>query len=152
MTWPTFSECLLREGPIEPWSRHDPLLELGLFCASKTVNRDASLFFYSQNCLNLSFLSERVNAFVETIGRRNADCIQHVYVNFPYICDLDLSDLNLGNISIQGVDVDALAIIESSPKLSTLTTSVNTTDQHYVGSLTTCPICTPRRFRWSTPN
>jgi len=125
--------CLLHQEPIDPqkpifpWIGHNPRLKLtpGLFRTNKKVHLEASSFFYAQNCFNFNkATAEEVALFLGTIGRRNAGYIQHIYLNFPY-----LRDLEPGNVTLEDHSFKILAKIQSScTKLSTLTTSLYSTN------------------------
>lgn len=119
--------CLLHEEPIDPWDDYGPQRELtlGLLLANKTVHREATSFFYAQNCFDFTLTTpEDVASFLETIGRDNADYIRHIRIDFP-----NLRDLEPGNVTIEEDNIGIFAHIRSAcANLSTLKTSLDSTD------------------------
>lgn len=119
--------CLLHKEPIDPWKDYNPQQELtpGLLRANKTIHHEASSFFYAKNCFNFTMgTHENVALFLGTIGRKNAGCIQHIYVHFP-----NLRDLELGKVTLDEGSISIFANIQSScANLSTLITSLDSTN------------------------
>jgi hypothetical protein len=119
--------CLLRQEPIDPWIDYNQRQEPtpGLLCANKTVHCEANSLFYAQNRFDFTTAtSENVASFLKTIGRNNADYIQHIRINFPNFLYLDPGDVTLEDDS-----VGILANIQSScTNLSTLTMSLYSTN------------------------
>jgi hypothetical protein len=123
--------CLLLDEPINPWDGfcrepdnpwddlhlyHD--LAPGLLGVNKTINSETRFLLY-RNCFDFTTANpEMLSSFLETIGN-NADCIRHVYVNFP-----SLYNLSPGYVSFGEDDTRIFASIQSScVNLRTLTTS-----------------------------
>jgi hypothetical protein len=119
--------CLLHTEPIDPWAEYNELQELtlGLLCANKTVHRETSSLFYALNCFDFTMATpEGIALFLRTIGRNNANSIQHVYINFPTFYDLEPS-----NVALAEGSIGIFANIQSScANLITLTTSLHSTD------------------------
>lgn len=112
--------CLLRKEPISPGRRfcHNKLAP-GLLGVNKTINYEARLVLY-RNCFDFTSLySENVSSFLETVGGNNADCIQHIYIAFPSLCNLEPGKVTLGEYNTR-----ILASIQSRcANLKTITTS-----------------------------
>ncbi|KIM99303.1 hypothetical protein OIDMADRAFT_181647 [Oidiodendron maius Zn] len=119
--------CVLHEEHLDPWTNYSPRQELtpGLLRANKAVHRETSSMFYAHNRFNFTTATpEDVASFLGTIGPNNADCIQHVCINFPTFRYLDPGDVTLEESSI-GI----LTNIQSRcANLSTLTTSLCSTN------------------------
>ena len=119
--------CVLHQGPLDPWTNHSQRQELtpGLLRANKAVHREASSMFYAQNRFNFTKATpEDVASFLGTIGQNNADCIQHVRINFPTFRYLDP-----GDVTIEESSIGILTSIQSGcANLSTLTTSLYSTN------------------------
>ena len=118
---------LLHQEPIDPYVDYyrEQKLTPGLLRANKTVHREASLLFYTQNCFDLTTVTaEDVASFLGQIGRNNADYIRHIYVDFPkFVC------LDPGEVTLEDESVSILASIQSGcANLSTLTTSLYSTN------------------------
>ncbi|TAQ88223.1 hypothetical protein B7494_g3443 [Chlorociboria aeruginascens] len=118
--------CLLHQEHIHPWigyTRQE--ITYGLLRANKAIHREASSVLYGQNCFNFTMATpEDLASFLETIGRKNTDCIRHVYIDFPEFHYLDPEHVILeeGSLAI-------LANIRSGcANLSTLTTSLYSTN------------------------
>jgi hypothetical protein len=117
---------LVHDEPIDPcgvyWPSESPN---GLFRVSKTIHREATSFFYAQNCFDLSWSSvERINAFFKQIGRTNASYIRHIRIEFPSFPNLDTHHIVLDSNSVrilQKLQTDCV-------KLRTLTTSPDSTN------------------------
>jgi hypothetical protein len=118
---------LIHQEPVDPWFPYHLLQELtpGLFRVNKTVHHETSSLFYAQNCFDLTTRTpEDVASFLGRIGRKNADYIRHIYVDFPnFFC------LNLDDVALDEDSVRILAKIQSDcTNLSTLTTSLYSTN------------------------
>ncbi|KAH8663689.1 hypothetical protein BGZ60DRAFT_529941 [Tricladium varicosporioides] len=114
--------CLLHLESINPWGGYLRRRELttGLLLANKAVYQEARFLLYTQNRFDFTTATpEKIASFLETIGRSNADYIQHVYFNFPTFLYLDPKDIALED--------DSIAILRSIQsgytKLRTLTIS-----------------------------
>lgn len=118
--------CLLQQEPIDPWTNYNqrPELTPGLLRTNKLIHHEASLLFYAQNRFDFTMATpEDIALFLGIIGR-NANYIQHVYINFP-----NLRDLEPGNVTLVEGSISIIANIQSScVNLSTLTTSLNSTN------------------------
>jgi hypothetical protein len=118
--------CLAREEPFSPWANDRPcqIQAPSLLRANKTIHREASPFFYAQNCFDLTNIThDDVYWFFETIGRNNANCIRHLRVIFPLFDHLEPGYITLAEDSIA-----LFAIIQSfCASLRTLTTSPSST-------------------------
>ena len=92
---------------------------------NKTIHREASSLFYSQNHFDLTAgTPEQVALFFTRIGKKNADFIRHVLVKFPEILRGEPDEVILDND-----DVGILAKIQSScANVTTLTISPCSTD------------------------
>ncbi|KAG4276881.1 hypothetical protein FPRO04_14234 [Fusarium proliferatum] len=115
---------LLQSEPIDPWLRYGLQVPTGLFCVSKTVHREASLLFYSQNRLDFGGRDpEKLASFLKQIGPRNAKSIQHIIIDFPEFLYLDPGDVTIEekSLSILG------SIMSSCTGLITLKTSLYST-------------------------
>lgn len=77
----------------------------GLFRVSKSVYREASCVFYSQNTINLSG-PESIVPYLKKIGSLNAEHIRRVLIAFP-----GFSSLELGHVALGDEFVDDLASI-----------------------------------------
>ncbi|OBT84907.1 hypothetical protein VE02_06542 [Pseudogymnoascus sp. 03VT05] len=123
--------CLLPEEPNNPWDNDsngsddsdEGDLSLGLLGANKAINCEARLILY-KNRFDFSLASpEDLSSFLEKIGRKNADCIRYIYVEFPV-----LHNLELGNVTIDADHTRALDSIQGyCTSLKTLTTSRRST-------------------------
>jgi hypothetical protein len=117
---------LLHDEPLDPcgvyWPSESPT---GLFRVSKTTHREATSFFYAQNCFDLSWSSvEGIDAFFEVIGRTNASYIRHIRINFP-----SFPNLNTYHNSLDSNSVRILKKLQTNcVKLRTLTTSPHDTN------------------------
>jgi len=118
--------CLLHEEPINPWIDYNQRHELtpGLLRANKTIHREASSLLYAQNRFDFTMATpEDVASFLRTIGNNNADCIRHICVDFPSLCDLEP-----GNVTLEEGSDSILENIQSGcANLRTLTTSLSST-------------------------
>jgi hypothetical protein len=114
--------CLLHQEPLDPWTNYNRRQELtpGLR-ANRTIHREASSLFYTQNRFNFTMATPKdVASFLGTIGRNNADYIRHICVNFS-----NLRDLEQGNVTLEEGSNIILANIQSGcTNLSTLSTSL----------------------------
>lgn len=62
----------------------------GLIRANKTIHHEASSLLYAQNRFDFAMANpEDVASSLRTIGDNNADCIRHICVDFPSLCDLE---------------------------------------------------------------
>ncbi|KAK0124552.1 hypothetical protein ONS95_009500 [Cadophora gregata] len=112
--------CLLQQSPINPFDEYYPGSGLtpGVLRVNRQIYREASSFMYAQNIFDLSWVSHKeVASFLERIGRTNAGCIQHIYIDFP-----DFGNLEAGNITLEDASSDVCANIQSNcANLRTLT-------------------------------
>ncbi len=92
---------------------------------NKTIHREASSLFYTQNRFDFGRgTPEDVASFLGQIGQNNADYIRHICVGFPKFLYLDPGDVTLEDDSL-GI----LANIQSGcANLSTLITSLYSTN------------------------
>ncbi|CVL08903.1 uncharacterized protein FMAN_16264 [Fusarium mangiferae] len=115
---------LLQSEPIDPWLRYGLQVTTELFYVSKTVHREASLLFYSQNRFDFGGRDpEKLASFLKQIGPRNANSIQHIVIDFPEFLYLDPGDVTIEeeSLSILG------SIVSSCTGLITLRTSLYST-------------------------
>jgi hypothetical protein len=107
--------CLLHQEPINiNFDYNTPRL----LHVNEIARHEASSLFYTQNSFDFSWAApERIASFLKTIGRNNADYIQHVCVDFPVFHYQGLNDATLsdGSVSI------FTAIQSSCSNLRTLT-------------------------------
>ncbi|KAH6670164.1 hypothetical protein B0J14DRAFT_598013 [Halenospora varia] len=119
--------CLLLQNPIDPWINYSQRQELtlGLLRANKTVHREASSLFYAQNRFDFTMADpEQIASFLGTIGRNNADYIQHVCVDFP-----NFHYQEPGGVTLSDGSMSIFASIQSScANLSTLTAFAYSTE------------------------
>jgi hypothetical protein len=112
--------CLLHKEPLALWTGFNQRHELcpSILRANKTLHHEASSLFYAYNCFDFTIATpKQIALFLRTIGRKNADYIQHIYVDFPKFYYRELSDITLSDDSIS-----IFASIQSScTNLSTLT-------------------------------
>jgi len=94
-----------------------------LFYVSKAVHREASSFFYSKNCFDLTRLEDVEASFLTAIGR-NADYIRHVCIDFPWFRTLEPVNIALFDLSLSWV----VKLQNSCPNLATITTSLSSSD------------------------
>ncbi|SPJ74501.1 uncharacterized protein FTOL_04232 [Fusarium torulosum] len=115
---------LLQSEPIDPWLGCGSQVPAGLFRVSKTVHREATLLFYSQNRFDFARCDpEELASFLRQIGTRNASSIRHIIIDFPKFLYLDP-----GDVTIDGKSVSILGnILSSCTGLSTLRTSLYST-------------------------
>ena len=121
---------LLQQDPIDYRKDRDiwcirPQLTPELLRVNKTIHREASSMFYSQNHFDLTAgTPEQVALFFTQIGKKNANFIQHVLVKFPEILCGEPDEVILDND-----DIGILAKIQSScANVTTLTISPYSTD------------------------
>ncbi|KAI4277007.1 MAG: hypothetical protein L6R38_005521 [Xanthoria sp. 2 TBL-2021] len=113
---------LLDQEPIVPWfyynGRHK--LTLALLRANKTVHHETSSLLYARNRFDLTIgTPENVASFFARIGRKNADHIRHIYVDFPRFLRVEPD-----NVTLYDESAGILANIQSScVNLTTLTMS-----------------------------
>jgi hypothetical protein len=115
---------LMQSELIDPWLRYGLQVPTGLFCVSKIVHREASLLFYSQNRFDFTGRDpEKLASFLQQIGPRNANSIQHIVIDFPEFLYLDPGDVTMEekSLSILG------SIMSSCAGLITLRTSLYST-------------------------
>ncbi|KPA37432.1 hypothetical protein FLAG1_09755 [Fusarium langsethiae] len=115
---------LLQSDLVDPWSRWGPQISTGLFRVTKTVHREASLLFYSQNRFDfVGCDTEKLSSFLRQIGTRNASSIRHIVIDFPEFLYLDP-----GDVTIEEESVSILGnILSSCTGLSTLRTALDST-------------------------
>ncbi|KAM0796797.1 hypothetical protein BDR22DRAFT_811593 [Usnea florida] len=114
---------LLQQDPIDyrnTWWIRPQATEL-----LRTIHREASSMFYSQNHFDLTAgTPEQLALFFTQIGKKNADFIRHVHIRFPEILCGEPDEVILDND-----DVGILAKIQSScANVTTLTFSPYSTD------------------------
>ncbi|KAF0644306.1 hypothetical protein FPSE5266_03429 [Fusarium pseudograminearum] len=114
---------LLDSLPIRPFFGRNFRISMALFRVSKTINQEATQFFYSHNVFDFSGYSLASQVFfLNQIGVRNASYIRHVIIDFPDFLDLP------SNVAL---DEQSLGILESISTsctgLSTLRTSLEST-------------------------
>lgn len=113
---------LLDPEPIVPWFYYNQRNKLtrGLLRANKTVHHETSSLLYARNRFDLTIgTPENVASFFARIGRKNADHIRHIYVDFPRFLRVEPD-----NVTLYDVSAGILAKIQSScVNLSTLTIS-----------------------------
>jgi hypothetical protein len=118
---------LLHQELIDPRVDYDPQQKLTprLLRANKTVHREASSLFYGQNRFDFTMgTPEDVASFLGQIGRKNADYIRHICVDFPKFLYL-----YPGDVALEDDSVGILANLQSGcANLSTLTTSIYSTN------------------------
>ena len=115
---------LLQSEPIDPWLRYGLQVPTGLFYVSKTVHREASLLFYSQNRFDFGGRDpEKLTSFLQQIGLRNASSIQHIVIDFPGFLYLDPGDVTIEEKSLSILR----SIMSSCTGLITLSTSLYST-------------------------
>lgn len=115
---------LLHPEPIDPCFDCDSQVFVGLFRASKTVHREASLIFYGRNRFDFGGCDpEKLASFLRQIGPRNAGSIRHIVIDFPEFRYLDPGDIALDEESIRTLR----NISSSCTSLGTLTTSLHST-------------------------
>lgn len=90
--------CLLIEKPVRPLgdSLYKWGLTPGILGTNKTIYNEARLLLYQNRFDFTDTIPWCISTFAERIGRNNADCVRHVYINFP-----EFNDLELGNVSIK---------------------------------------------------
>jgi len=121
-----YGVCLLHPKALHPGHyfnlqrRH---LAVALLYVSKAVHREASLFFYSKNCFDLTRLYGVETSFLTRIGR-NADYIRHVCINFPRFRTLEPGNITLFDLSLSWV----AKVQNSCPNLATITTTLYSSD------------------------
>ncbi|OBT77924.1 hypothetical protein VF21_04311 [Pseudogymnoascus sp. 05NY08] len=100
--------CLLLEDPIEPYPGSSRRRELSpsLLGVNKAINREARLVLYQSRFDFTVTMSKYVSSALKRIGRDNAECIRHIYVEFP-----PFSSLKPGNIALIEEEADILAVI-----------------------------------------
>jgi hypothetical protein len=117
---------LVDQESINPWTRPYPFRPLTpeLLRANRTIHREASSLLYAQNRFNLTAHDSELVAFLDQIGRNNANHIRHICIEFPKFRNLDQDDVTLEDDSVR-----ILAKIQSDcTNLSSLTTTPFSTD------------------------
>ncbi|KAL5354595.1 hypothetical protein ACLOAV_000684 [Pseudogymnoascus australis] len=115
--------CLLTEEPVRPLG--DTLYKWGLtpgiLGTNKTIYNEARLFLYQNRFDFTKTIAWCISSFAERIGRHNADCVRHVYIDFP-----EFNGVELGNITIKERYTRIIGSIQGSyANLKTLMTSRN---------------------------
>lgn len=114
--------CLLIEGPVRPLggSGYGWDLSPGLLRVNKIIYNEARLFLYQNRFDFTMTLAFCISRFLDKIGRDNADCIRHIYVDFPIFCNLEL-----GNITFKHKNDDGIlpTIQNGCANITTLSTS-----------------------------
>jgi hypothetical protein len=121
-----YEHVLVDQESINPWTRPYPSRPLTpeLLRANKTIHRETSSLLYAQNHFYLTAHDSDVVAFLDEIGRNNANYIRHISIAFPEFRDLDRH-----NVTLEDDSVRILAKIQSDcTNLSTLTTTLFSTD------------------------
>ncbi|KFY68143.1 hypothetical protein V496_01263 [Pseudogymnoascus sp. VKM F-4515 (FW-2607)] len=116
--------CLLHKEPLALWTGFNQRRELspGLLRASKAVHNEAISLFYAQNRFDFTIATpKRIALFLQTIGRKNAGHIQHLYVDFPKFSYQEPGDATLSDDSTSIFS----SIQGSCANLSTLTAFVD---------------------------
>ena len=110
--------CLVPKRPLKPWDTTQKKPAASLLRVNRAVHREARFVFYGQNRFDFSSTPPaRVASFLETIGRNNAECIQHINIHFP-----NFDYPNLGSVTLGRRWKDTLANIERAcSDLRTLT-------------------------------
>ncbi|KAK8023558.1 hypothetical protein PG993_011624 [Apiospora rasikravindrae] len=113
--------CVVDSKSVHTWTCSYQVAA-GLLCVSKTVYREASSVFYSQNIFDFgSRHLDQVARFLDHIGPANAERIRHIIVPFP-----ELRGLDLGHpfASLDNRLAILLAIVRGHcPRLRTITAS-----------------------------
>ena len=118
--------CLLHKEPLALWTGFNQRHELspGLLRANKTLHHEAISLFYAQNRFDFTIATpKRIALFLQTIGRKNAGYIQHLYVDFPKFCYQEPGDVTVSDDSISIFS----SIQGSCANLSTLTAFADST-------------------------
>jgi len=104
--------CLLLQEPIDPWINYNQRQKLtpGLLRINKTINYEAISLFYAQNRFDFTnSTAQQIASFLETIGRDNANYIQHVCIDFP-----NFSYQKPGNFTLSDSSIRIFTSIQSS--------------------------------------
>jgi hypothetical protein len=122
-----FELALVRQNSINPWNDWDQFEEftVGLLRTNRTILREASSIFYTQNHFDFTMGNPRnIASFLEQIGSNNASYIRHICIEFPTFRSMDL-----GNVVISEDSRSILADIHRyCTNLGTLTTSLYSTN------------------------
>lgn len=113
--------CLLNSDPMRPFGYRCHICEVSpdLLQASKTVHNEARSVLYQNRIDFTNAAPSFISLFFGEIGSNNADCIRHVYVEFPNFCDLEV-----GNVTIDARWIESLGCIKRGcANLRTLTIS-----------------------------
>ncbi|KAL5344435.1 hypothetical protein ACLOAV_010695 [Pseudogymnoascus australis] len=116
--------CLLHKEPLALWTGFNQRRELspGLLRANKAVHHEAVSLFYARNRFDFTIATpKRIALFLQTIGRKNAGHIQHLYVDFPKFSYQEPGDATLSDDSTSIFS----SIQGSCANLSTLTAFVD---------------------------
>jgi hypothetical protein len=112
--------CLLLQEPIDPWINYSRQRNLvpELLRTNRTVYREANSLLYAQNRFDFTNgTAEQIALFLKTIGRSNANYIQHICIDFP-----NFHHPELGNVTLSDGSIRIFASIQSScANLSMLT-------------------------------
>lgn len=113
--------CLLNNDPMRPFGYRCHICEVSpdLLQVSKRIHNEARLVLYQNRIDFTNAAPSFISTFFGEIGPDNADCIRHVYVQFPNFCDL-----KVGNVTIDAQWTEGLKSIQRGcANLRTLTIS-----------------------------